>query len=410
VRTIVRAAILSIGTELTVGETRDTNAGDLARELAIEGVEVLRLTALPDDLEAVRDALDAALQRADLVVTTGGLGPTPDDLTREAIAALVGETPSVDQGLEGWLAELFERRGLPFVDGNRKQAWLIPSASAVPNANGTAPGWWVDRPDGRVIVALPGPPREMRPMWRDAVLPRLRDRGLGRPTAVVNLRTTGLGESLIADRLGPILDRAANPTVATYARADAVDVRISAVAGDAETALAMAASAEREVVAAIGDTIWARGTASWAEAIGAELDARGWHLAIVEVATRGTVMALLGEGLDSRLCFAEVLLERPGQHDGHVADPEHLAARARELGPAEVGLAVEARERGQDMAARVAIVDPTGTHRERRVVFLGGPMGRTRVAVAAAAILLARLRTSAPATAPAIDPPPTPTP
>ena len=125
-RALVRAEILSIGSELTVGETRDTNAGELAHELTDRGVEVLRLTALPDDLPAVRDAFGAALERADLVVSTGGLGPTPDDLTRESIAALVGETPAVDPQLDRWLTGLFDRRGLPFPDANRKQAWLIP--------------------------------------------------------------------------------------------------------------------------------------------------------------------------------------------------------------------------------------------------------------------------------------------
>ena len=179
---IVRAELLSIGTELTTGETRDTNAGDLARDLTAHGVVVERLTALPDDLEAVTAAFADGLARAELVVSTGGLGPTPDDLTREAIAALAGETPAVDPGLETWLRELFARRNLDFPEPNSKQAWLIPSATAIPNDHGTAPGWWVARPDGRLIVALPGPPREMRPMWDGWVLSRLRERGLGRLT------------------------------------------------------------------------------------------------------------------------------------------------------------------------------------------------------------------------------------
>jgi nicotinamide-nucleotide amidase len=393
-RTLIRAEILSIGTELTVGETRDTNAGDLARDLTSLGVEVNRLTALPDDLATVRDSFGAALERADLVISTGGLGPTPDDLTREAIAAHVGETPTVDAELEAWLAALFERRGLPYPAANRKQAWLIPAATAIPNANGTAPGWWVDRPDGRVIVALPGPPREMRPMWTGWVLPRLLERGLGRPGAVVTLRTTGLGESLIAERLGALLDRDANPTVATYARADAVDIRISAVDGK-RPAADLVAEAEAAVVAAIGEQVWARGTTSWPEAVAEALDARGWRLAVVEVATRGSVAALLAEGLGERLAFAETLLERPAPHDGHEGSLEDLAARVRTLGGADVGLAVEARSRGDDMAASVAILDAAGDHRERRIVFLGGPQGRSRVAIAAAAILLARLRADA---------------
>jgi nicotinamide-nucleotide amidase len=298
----------------------------------------------------------------------------------------------VDPELERWLADLFERRGLPMADANRKQAWLIPSAVAIPNENGTAPGWWVDRPDDRVIVLLPGPPREMRPMWEGWVLPRLRERGLGRETAVTTLRTSGLGESLIAERLGSLLDRDANPTVATYARTDAVDVRISAVASDGHAAEELVASAEARVLAEIGDTVWGRGATTWPDAIGEALDRRGWRLAVVEVATRGTVAGLLAEGLAERLTFSEVLLERPEPHGGHPADLEHLAARVRELGPADVGLAVEARTRGSDMLASVAVVDPTGTHRERRVVFLGGSQGRSRVALAAAAMLLSRLR------------------
>jgi nicotinamide-nucleotide amidase len=211
----------------------------------------------------------------------------------------------------------------------------------------------------------------------------------------VNLRTSGLGESLIAERLGSMLDRDANPTVATYARSDAVDVRISAVDADGRSGADLVAAAEARILERIGDVVWSRGQTTWPEAIGAALDARSWRLGLVEVATRGSVASLLAEGLDDRLAFAEVLLERPPAHDGHDAGLQHLAARVRQLGAADVGLAVEARTRGQDMAASVAIVDPAGVHRERRVVFLGGAQGRSRVAVAAASILLARLRLDA---------------
>ncbi|HJW22329.1 MAG TPA: molybdopterin-binding protein [Candidatus Limnocylindrales bacterium] len=391
-RAIEVAQILTVGSELTTGETRDTNAGDLAGELTEAGVVVERLVALPDDLAAVRDVVAAALGRVDLVVATGGLGPTPDDLTREAIGAAIGEEAAVDPELEGWLRGLFERRGLPFVEANRKQAWLLPSATAVPNPNGTAPGWWVDRPDGRVVVALPGPPREMRPMWHDWVLPRLAARGLGRPMTTVTLRTTGIGESLIADRLGPLLARDAEPLVATYARADAVDVRISAHERAGWDAAAAVAETERAVTAALGDHVWARGDVTWPGAIGDALDRRGWRVAVVEVGTRGSVASLLGEGLGERLTFAESLAARPAAHDGHPADLPHLATRVAQLGPADVGLAVEARPRRGDTAVSVAIEDPRGGHHERRLVFLDGPAGRGRAALAAAAILLARLR------------------
>ncbi|HMJ79639.1 MAG TPA: competence/damage-inducible protein A, partial [Candidatus Dormibacteraeota bacterium] len=163
-RHIETAELLAVGSELTTGGTRDTNGGELAAGLTELGVVVQRLTLLPDRLDDVCQALQAALTRSDLVLTTGGLGPTPDDLTREAIAAVCGEPVAVDPDLEAELRGLFERRGIVMPEGNRKQAWLIPSAVPLRNGQGTAPGWWVERPDGRLIVALPGPPRELRPM------------------------------------------------------------------------------------------------------------------------------------------------------------------------------------------------------------------------------------------------------
>lgn len=397
--TLRTAELLSIGTELTVGETRDTNAGDLARDLTRHGVVVGRITALPDDLEVVTKGFAEALGRADLVVSTGGLGPTPDDLTREAIAALAGETPTVDPALDAWLRDLFERRSLPFPEANRKQAWLIPSATAIPNDNGTAPGWYVERPDGRIVVALPGPPREMRPMWDGWVVPRLEARGLGQPLASVTLRLTGIGESAIADRLGALLDAGNRPMVATYARADAVDIRIwahdDAGAGgpgsDVDSAAGVVRRVEGQIVDMLGQHIWARGETTWPAALAAALDAKCWRVAAIEVGMRGALLALLGEGLADRLAFAEAVLSRPEPHDGSRATLENLAERVRELGSAEVGLAVEARERGGDTAMTIAIVTPDGEHRETRVVFLAGSLGRGRAATAAAAILLGRL-------------------
>ena len=388
------AELLSIGTELTVGETRDTNAGDLARELTRRGVVVSRITALPDDLPTVTAAFRDALARFDLVVSTGGLGPTPDDLTREAIAALFGETPTVDPALDSWLMDLFARRQLPFPETNRKQAWLIPSAEAIPNAHGTAPGWWVQRQDGRVVVALPGPPREMRQMWDGWVLPRLTTRGLGRPLASVTLRLTGIGESAIASQLGNLLEPGTRPAVATYARADAVDIRIWAHAdGDrVEEAEALVAGAEAEILAMLGEHVWARGDQSWPDAVAAVLDERGWRLSTVEIGLRGALMGLFGEGLAERLAFAEALAQRPAWHDGKRATLENLAGRVREVGQSEVGVAVEARERGGDTAISVAVITPDATHRETRVVFLGGSLGRSRAAIATAAILLSRIR------------------
>jgi nicotinamide-nucleotide amidase len=407
-RRLLSAAIISVGSELTVGETRDTNAGDIARSLTGLGVRVERIEAVPDVLETVADAFGRALERVDLVVSTGGLGPTPDDLTREAIAVVLGETPVVDADLEAWLRGLWSRRGIPMPDLNLKQAWLIPSATALPNANGTAPGWWVDRPDGRVAVLLPGPPREMWPIWTDAVLPVLRERGAGAWTASRTLRLTGIGESVVAERLGEDLLRATEPDVATYARWDAVDVRISA---HGEGAHEIVESTARHVLAVLGEHVWAEGEMTWPDAIGATLEAGGWTLAAVEVGTGGSFARLVGdrpwatlvESLGPETPAARLHADPDGDDDAAApatpapeplaaAGLEALARQAMAVGGSAVGIAVRARPRRGDTAVSVVVVHPGGVHRERRIVFLGGPMGRSRAGLAAAAVLLAELR------------------
>jgi nicotinamide-nucleotide amidase len=393
-RRLETAELLSIGAELTNGETRDTNAGELARSLTEAGVAVGRITALPDRREIVEDAFRAALARSDLVVSTGGLGPTPDDLTRESIAAVCGETPEIDPQIEAWLRGLWDRRGLPFLEINLKQAWRIPSAQALLNPNGTAPGWWVDRPDGHVVVLLPGPPREMRPMWRDEALPRLRERGLGAERAVRTLRLSGIGESAVAERLGDRLLRRANPEVATYARADSVDVRLSAIAepagadGPGGSADELLDTVEVVVLAAIGKHVWARGSTTWSEAIGTELERLGWTLSVREVGTGGALGALL-DG-PSWLDRTEAL-RRLDRAAGRIDLPA-MAAAVRTDAHSNVGLAVIARPRGADTAVSVAVATPHGTTQRRSIAFLGGDQGRSRAALGSASLLLEVLR------------------
>ena len=398
-RPILTAELLSIGSELTVGETRDTNAGDLARSLTGLGVAVTRIQALPDELRAVMGAVRDATGRADLVVTTGGLGPTPDDLTREAIAGALGEEPAVDPALERWLRELWSRRRMPFPEMNLKQAWLVPSASPLPNPNGTAPGWWVDRGDGGLIVALPGPPREMTPMWTDHVLPRLREGGAGTDVVSRTLRLAGIGESQVADLLGEAMLRAADPVIATYARADAVDVRISArgVGANGSPAAERVAAATERVTGILGPHVWAEGDATWPAAIGAALGEHGATLAVVEVATGGSLATLLGD--PDWLTFTEALAATTPTARAHAtADAlEHLTRRGMELGEAAIGIGVRARPRGADTGVSVVVVGPDWVHRERRVAFLGGANGRTRAALAAAHILLTAIRAHPPA-------------
>jgi nicotinamide-nucleotide amidase len=393
---ITTAQILSVGSELTTGETRDTNAGDLARDLSSRGVTVGRIVALPDRRAVVEAALHEALAEADLVVTTGGLGPTPDDLTRESIAATLGEEPAVDPALAAHLRDLFERRGLPMPELNLKQAWLIPSAQALPNPHGSAPGWWVEvaprdsaagrgaAPEpSRIIVALPGPPSEMWPMWTNEALPRLEAQGLGEGRVVRVVRLTAMGESQIVATLGEELFRRGNPEVATYARSDAVDIRISAVDDDGRPAADLVEEVERHIAETLGPQIFAHTNEDWPAALGRMLAGR--RLATIEAGTGGRFVALLGGA--SWLAHAEVIpTARLGELPG-------LARSAREEHDVDLGLALRAAPRRGDTVATVAIDDARlGVWRESRVVFLGGEQGQRRAALAACAVLYASLR------------------
>jgi nicotinamide-nucleotide amidase len=376
---------------LTVGETRDTNAGELAAALTNEGVAIGRIVALPDRLDVVTDAFTTAFQRADLVISTGGLGPTPDDLTRESIAAALGETPAVDPELETWLRGRWERRGIPFPEINLKQAWRIPSSEPLPNPNGSAPGWFVSRPDGGVAVALPGPPREMRPMWANEALPRLRDRGLGTKMVVRTFRLTGIGESSVAEILGEEMLRRSDPEVATYARQEAVDVRISASGDDtsgmtAEERVETAAAMVRE---RLGDHIWAEGDTTWTDAIGSRLEERGWRLALEEIGTAGQVAALFGDA--PWLALARVLPAATGEDGGDEAALIDRAGRVRDDASVEAGLAIRIRQRGSEFGVSVGVITPIGERRQTRATYMGGAMGRSQAALIAASVLFETL-------------------
>lgn len=384
-RPILTAELIAVGTELTVGETVDTNSGELARSLVGRGVRVARITGLPDTLPVVVEAVRAALEEADLVITTGGLGPTPDDLTREAVAEACGEPLEVDPDTLAWLHERWRRRRLPFPETNVKQAWLIPSATGLPNPHGSAPGWWVNRPDGRVIVLLPGPPREMRPMWTSEVLPRLAARGVGADSEVRTLRLIGIGESQLAEELGEAMLRADNPIVATYARHEAVDIRISARAAAGRSAVELAEEAERAVMAIVGDHVWARGSTTWAAALDETLTARGWTLATCERGSSGALVQLLREL--SALRRAEVLpiATEP-------VDDASEAERIRRAASADVGLAIRVAPAGEDSEVRMAIAWPGGVRSDHQLAFMRGSQGVDRAATAAASVLLRVLR------------------
>ena len=220
------AELLSIGSELLVGETVDTNAAFLGAALARLGIPLRGGRTLPDEQAAIAAAFTEARSRSDLVVASGGLGPTHDDLTREGLAEALGESLSVDAGLVEELRARFAAFGrMP--DANVRQALRVPSADALPNPIGSAPGWWVDR-DGSVSVLMPGVPSEMRRMWNEQVVPRLERRFTLRPVHMRTVKTFGIGESMVVEATGDLLDNPGEGVSAgIYARDDGVHLRFS---------------------------------------------------------------------------------------------------------------------------------------------------------------------------------------
>lgn len=371
------AELLSVGTELLLGEITDTNSAFLAQDLARRGVDVLWSQRVGDNLERVTWALRNALERSDLVIMGGGLGPTDDDLTREAIAATLGETPTVDAELEVELRARFLAHGVREMPAkNLKQAWLIPSAAALPNPYGTAPGWfvrtaWQGAP--KWIVALPGPPREMKPMWLEMAAPRLE-----LPPAALyskTLKTHNIGESAVAERLGALTD-GANPSVATYAKRDGVHVRVAAKAETPERAKAQAAAVEEKVRALLHDKLWGEDVDELAALLLASLRARGQTVATMESLTGGLLGDLFTSVAGASAVYeGGVVAYRPHQKAAFGV-PETLLEAHGSVSP-EVALAMAraaaARFSSDYGLATTGVAGPEGSE--------GKPVGTLHVAV-----------------------------
>jgi nicotinamide-nucleotide amidase len=280
----MRAEILSCGTELLLGQITDTNATYLAQSLASLGIDLYFVSQVGDNQGRIVETLERAWERSDLIVMTGGLGPTEDDLARESISALLGETMRVDPKLEDDLRRMFAARHASMPERNIKQATLIPSAQALPNPYGTAPGWWLEK-DGHIIVAMPGVPREMYRMWEQEVIPRLSPYAGGLIFTRI-LRVSGLGESMVEERLDSLI-HSNNPTVATYAKPDAVDVRVTAKAMTREEAERQVTEVEARVRQILGYHIFGTDKDTLPAVVGKLLQERKQTLAVMESLTGG---------------------------------------------------------------------------------------------------------------------------
>ncbi|MGL4608644.1 MAG: CinA family nicotinamide mononucleotide deamidase-related protein [Trueperaceae bacterium] len=286
---IKTAELLSVGTELLLGEIVDTNSAYLASSLAERGVDVYWSQRVGDNLARITGAIMQALARSDLLVVGGGLGPTDDDMTREAIAGVLGEEPKVDAGLERSLREKFAQFSRHMPENNLKQCWLIPSAGVLDNPIGTAPGWFVQK-EGKTIIALPGPPRELKKMWEEQAIPRLQlsESFLFTKT----FKTLGLGESGVAEKLGD-LTKGFNPSVATYAKKDGVHVRVAAKGKSALESATLAQPALETVEQLLSDITWGYDNDELPKLILASVAQKGLKVATLESFTGGMLAQLL---------------------------------------------------------------------------------------------------------------------
>ena len=296
----MRAEILSCGTELLLGHITDTNATYLAQSLAALGIDLYFVSQVGDNQGRIVETLQRAWERSNLVIMTGGLGPTEDDLARESISALLGETMRVDPVLEAELRGLFATRNAVMPERNIKQATLIPSAQAIPNPLGTAPGWWVEK-DGHIIVAMPGVPREMYRMWEQEAIPRLSPYTGGLIFTRI-LRVWGLGESAVEERLDGLI-HSDNPTLATYAKSDAIDVRITAKAETREIAEREVAEMENRAREVLRHHVFGIDKDTLQSVIGKYLTERRRTLAVMESLTGGLLASTLTDVPDSSNYF-----------------------------------------------------------------------------------------------------------
>lgn len=286
----MRAEILSCGTELLLGHITDTNATYLAQSLPSLGIDLYFVSQVGDNQGRIVETLRRAWERADLIIMTGGLGPTEDDLARESISALLGETMQVDPTLEAELRAKFASMRAPMPERNVKQATVIPSAQAIPNPVGTAPGWWVEK-DNHIIVAMPGVPREMYRMWENEVIPRLSSRS-GSVIFTRILRVAGLGESTVEEKLSSLI-HSTNPTLATYAKNDAIDVRVTAKAASEEEAVRQVDEMDVRVREILGQAVFGTNKDTLASVVGDLLQSRNQTLGVMESLTGGLLSSTL---------------------------------------------------------------------------------------------------------------------
>lgn len=362
------AEIVTIGTEMLLGEIVDSNAAHIARELALVGVDHYFTTTVGDNEERIVDALRAALLRSDAVITTGGLGPTVDDVTRQAAARVTSRSLVCSEELLAQIASFFERRGYTMTENNRQQACLPEGAIPIENPVGTAPAFIVET-GANALICLPGVPHEMDHLLRSAVLPYL-TRRMGESAVILGrlVHTVAIGESAVDQAITDLM-RSSNPTVGTRAHPGQTDVCITAKAHSVEEARALLDAMEDQVRKRLGAVVYGVDAETLPGVVVSSLGERRLKLALAETASGGLVARrLLQESggvnvvagvriaLD-RVALAQGLAVEASTRDEKLAPA--IAAAVRETYEADVGLAVLAEDR-QGAPTTIALSAPDG--------------------------------------------------
>lgn len=352
------AELVFVGTELLLGEILNSNAQFMSQRLALLGIDVFHQQVVGDNAERLGGVLRQALERSDVVITSGGLGPTMDDITREVAAEVAGHPLELNQELLAELKAWFERRGRAMSANNIRQVMVPEGATVLPNDRGTAPGLIIPASGEKVIIVLPGPPNEIRPMFERQVIPYLTERIGGTPLTLVSrtLRFIDIGESSLEDALKDLIAAQQDVSIAPYAKLGECHLRLAAKAPDAAAGLAQIQPVEAEIRRRLGKHIYGMDETPLEQAVGTLLLKRQMQVALAESCTGGLVAkrltdvpgssAYFGAGFvtysnEAKHQFLGVPTEMLAEH-GAVSEPvvRAMAAGALERSQADVALAI----------------------------------------------------------------------
>lgn len=352
---IKNAEILCVGTELLLGEVINTNVAYLGRALARLGISVYHTSVVGDNSDRLSIAIKDALEHADLLILTGGLGPTYDDLTKETVASALGLPMVRDEKILSEIEGYFTSIGLPMPENNAKQADIPEGAIALPNKLGTAPGIFIEH-NGHVVVLLPGPPAELHPMFDESVFPRLREMS-DKILVSHNIHIMGMGESAIEEVLFDLMKNSTNPTLAPYAKESEVRLRVSALARSEEEGEKMCARMIEKVKnSPVGKHIYALDAERIEKLVVAKLKEKGLTLAVAESCTGGYIGKLLTDIPGASATFAGGFITYSNEAKINLlgVSPETLQKHSAVSPETAMEMARGARERlGTDLAVSV---------------------------------------------------------